>query len=76
MIKTSTQNELIQYVYDDLAANACEQLEGALVQDMELADSCSELILMQKLLDNAVKAPRQHAINNILNYSKSLSLQS
>ncbi|MCJ8164804.1 hypothetical protein MKJ04_08105 [Pontibacter sp. E15-1] len=76
MIKTSTQNELIQYVYDDLADDAYEQLEGALVQDMELADSCAELLLIQKLLDEAVKAPRQHAINNILNYSKRLSLQS
>lgn len=76
MIKTSTQNELIQYVYNELADEAFEQLELALAQDMELADSCSELLLIQQLLDDAVKAPRQQAIDNILNYSKSLSLQS
>ncbi|MHA6249807.1 hypothetical protein ACXYMU_17820 [Pontibacter sp. CAU 1760] len=76
MIKTSTQNELIQYVYDDLALDACEQLEEALVQDQELANSCAELLLMQRLLNDAIKTPRQHTVNNILNYSKSLSLQS
>lgn len=76
MIKTSTQNELIQYVYNELADDAFEQLEVALVQDMELAASCSELLLIQQLLDDAARAPRQQAIDNILNYSKSLSLQS
>jgi len=76
MIKTSTQNELIQYVYNDLADDACEQLEVALVQDTELADSCSELLLIQQLLDDAAKAPRKHVIDNILNYSKNLSLRS
>ncbi|GAB3534292.1 hypothetical protein GCM10027443_21140 [Pontibacter brevis] len=76
MIKTSTQNELIQYVYNDLADEACEQLELALTQDLELAESCSDLLMMQQLLDAAAKAPHQRAVNNILNYSKSLSLQS
>ena len=76
MIKTSTQNELIQYVYNELADEAFEQLELALAQDMELADSCSELLLMQQLLNDAAKAPRQQAIDTILNYSKSFSLQS
>ena len=76
MIKTSTQNELIQYVYNELADDAFEQLEVALGQDMELVAGFSELLLMQQLLDDAAKAPRQQAIDNILNYSKSLSLQS
>ena len=77
MIKTSTQNELIQYVYNELADDACEQLELALTQDLELAESCSDLLMIQQLLDGAAfKAPRQRAIDNILSYSKSLSLQS
>ena len=76
MIKTSTQNELIQYAYNELADDACEQLEAALMQDTELAEGCSDLLILQQMLDEAVKAPRQQAIDNILNYSKSLSLQS
>jgi hypothetical protein len=76
MIKTSTQNELIQYVYNELADPALEQLETALMQDNELAESCSDLLLLQQLLDGAAKSPSKRSINNILNYSKSLSLQS
>ncbi|WP_018479894.1 hypothetical protein [Pontibacter roseus] len=76
MIKTSTQNELIQYVYNELADDAREQLETALTHDDELADNCSDLLLLQRLLDGAAKSPSQRTINNILNYSKSLSLQS
>jgi hypothetical protein len=76
MIKTSTQNELIQYVYNELADDAREQLEIALMHDNELADDCSDLLLIQRLLDGATKSPSDRSINNILNYSKSLSLQS
>ena len=76
MIKTSTQNELIQYVYNELADDACKQLEVALMHDNELADDCSDLLLIQNLLDGAMRSPSNRAINNILNYSKSLSLQS
>jgi hypothetical protein len=76
MIKTSTQNELIQYVYDELAEDASKQLEAAFMQDNELADSCSDLLLIRHLLNGANKSPRESTINNILNYSKSLSLQS
>ncbi|MDX5423222.1 MAG: hypothetical protein LPK14_13275 [Hymenobacteraceae bacterium] len=76
MIKTSTQNELIQYVYDELADDAREHLETALMQDDELAEGCSELLLVQRMLNGAVKSPSKRSIDNILNYSKSLSLQS
>ena len=76
MIKTSTQNELIQYVYNELAEDACEQLEVAFMHDDELAESCSELLQIQNLLDDALKSPHKRAVQNILNYSKSLSLQS
>lgn len=76
MIKTSTQNELIQYVYDELPDLARTQLEAVLMHDNELAESCSELLEMQFLLQNATKSPSARAITNILNYSKSFSLQS
>lgn len=76
MIKTSTQNELIQYVYDELAENARAQLESAFMQDDELAEGCSELLMFQQLLDEAAKAPSARSVQDILNYSKSLSLQS
>ncbi|MCC9168300.1 hypothetical protein [Pontibacter harenae] len=76
MIKTSTQNELIQYVYNELADDAREQLETAFMHDEELAETCSELLLIQNLLNGAIRSPKDRPIENILNYSKSLSLQS
>ncbi|MFD2512703.1 hypothetical protein ACFSRY_02385 [Pontibacter locisalis] len=76
MIKTSTQNELIQYVYNELADDACEQLEAAFMHDDELAEGCSELLLIQNLLDGALKSPSERSVQSILSYSKSLSLQS
>lgn len=76
MIKTSTQNELIQYVYDELTDDACTQLEEAFMQDNELAEGCSELLMLQQLLDGAFSAPSTRSIESILSYSKSLSLQS
>ncbi len=76
MIQTSTQNELIQYVYDELADDACAQLESAFLQDSELAEGCSDLLMLQNLLDGALKSPNERAVQNILNYSKSLSMQS
>ncbi len=76
MIKTSTQNELIQYVYNELAEDASKQMEAVFMQDDEIAESCSELLLLQNLLDDTLKTPHERAVRNILNYSKSLSLQS
>jgi anti-sigma factor RsiW len=76
MIKTSTQNELIQYVYDELAEDACEQMESAFMHDDELAESCSELLQIQDLLKSSLKSPSKRSVQSILNYSKSLSLQS
>ena len=76
MIKTSTQNELIQYVYNELAEDATLLLEEAFMHDDELAEGCSELLLLQSMLSAATKSPGERSINNILNYSKTLSLQS
>jgi len=76
MIKTSTQNELIQYVYNELADDAAELLEKAFMHDDELAEGCSELLLIQSLMNASYKSPSERSINNILNYSKNLSLQS
>ncbi len=76
MIKTSTQNELVQYIYNELADDATVLLEKAYMHDEELAEGCSELLLIHSLLNASYKSPSERSINNILNYSKSLSLQS
>jgi anti-sigma factor RsiW len=74
MIKTFTQDDLVLYVYNELPYEAQTRLEQALKQDHELADQCSELLLAKVDLEKALHSPSQKVVNNILSYSRNLSL--
>jgi len=75
MIKTSTHNDLIQYIYDELALGEKELFEKTLAQNHELAEHCAELIILQEQLNGELKVPSEKTISSILTYSKNLSLQ-
>ena len=75
MIKTSTHNDLIQYIYDELALGEKELFEKSLAQNQELAEHCAELLILQEQLNGELKAPSEKTVNAILTYSKTLSLQ-
>lgn len=75
MIKTFTQNELVQYVYNELNEKVKMRLETALLQDHELAEQCAELLIAKASLEQFEKGPREKTISAILSYSKNLSLQ-
>ncbi|KAA5544039.1 hypothetical protein [Adhaeribacter rhizoryzae] len=75
MIKTFTQNELVQYVYNELNGKAKAQLETLLLQDQHLAEQCAELLIAKANLELFEKGPREKTISAILSYSKNLSLQ-
>jgi hypothetical protein len=74
MIKTFTQDDLVLYVYDELPYEAKARLEQALMHDHELAVQCSELLLAKLDLDQAWYSPSPKVVNNILTYSRNLSL--
>lgn len=76
MIKTFTHNELIQYVYDELPDEVKNQLECALQTDLELAETCADLLISKRKVESVSKAPRQQRINNILLYSQTFNMQS
>lgn len=76
MIKTFTQDELIQYVYDELPNEAKTKLERALIVDSELAEYCADLLASKRELDVLVQAPSQRCISNILIYSQTLRMES
>ena len=76
MIKTFTQDELIQYVYDELPNEVKTKLERALIADSELAEYCADLLASKRELDVLVQAPGQRCISNILIYSQTLRMQS
>ena len=75
MIKTFTQNELIQYVYDELDERAKALLEATLIFDQHLAEECAELLLAKASVESIEKGPSEKTLSAILNYSRNLSLQ-
>ncbi|WP_026462049.1 hypothetical protein [Adhaeribacter aquaticus] len=75
MIKIFTQNELLQYVYNELDENLKAQLEAALLRDHQLAEACAELLIAKATLEAVEKGPGKKTVNAILNYSRNLSLQ-
>lgn len=75
MIKTFTQNELIQYVYDELEPNVRVLLEATLIFDQQLAETCAELLLAKASIEGLEKGPSEKSLSAIFNYSRNLSLQ-
>jgi hypothetical protein len=75
MTKIFTQNELVQYAYNELNEKLKKQLEAALLKDHYLAEQCAELLIAKSTLEQLEKEPREKTINAILSYSKKLSLQ-
>ena len=75
MTKIFTQNELLQYVYNELESNTAALLEANLIFDRELAEECAELLIAKASLDQVEIGPSEKTVNSILNYSRNLSLQ-
>ncbi|MBO3270336.1 hypothetical protein [Hymenobacter defluvii] len=70
MIKTFTQEKLLQYVYNELPANEQQALEQALQHDPELAAQCADLLLTLRALTAVRQAPSEATAQNILRYSR------
>jgi len=75
MTKTFTQNELLQYVYNELDCDTKALLEANLIFDQGLAEACAELLLAKADLEEIEISPSEKTVNAILNYSRNLSLQ-
>jgi len=75
MTKIFTQNELLQYVYNELESNTKALLEANLIFDRELAEECAELLIAKESLEQIETGPSEKTVNAILNYSRNLSLQ-
>jgi chromatin remodeling complex protein RSC6 len=76
MIRTFTQDDVIRYVYHETSFEENNEIERAILCDSKLQSIFKEIRGIKKRLDEAVKAPSDKVINNILNYSKSLNLLS
>jgi hypothetical protein len=75
MIKISTPNDVIRYVYNEVSSQESEELKSFLLWDNDLADLIQELSEVKKSVSKINMEPSDRVINNILNYSKSFSLR-
>ncbi len=76
MIKTFTQEELIQYIYREASEQLHEQITLALCSDEELAEQCIELMQTMQKVDKVTSAPSARTVSSILEYSRNFNLQS
>jgi hypothetical protein len=75
MTKTFTRNDVIRYAYNELNTEEKQDIELAMLLDPSLADQFYEISNLKRSLNKIVKEPSQRAIDNILDYSQSLSLR-
>ena len=70
MIQTLPHPTLLRYVYNELPADEQHEVEEALQNDPELAETCAEMLLAQRTLNRLAANPRPDTTANILQYSR------
>jgi hypothetical protein len=76
MTKTFTQNDVLRFYYNEVTETEKTEIENAILMNDSLGDFYYELIEADASLNKIKKEPSDKCIENILNYSKSFSLQS
>jgi len=76
MIKTSTQNDLIRYIYQETQKEENIEIQTATILDDELAAELDALKQTVKSITEADRVPSDWTIDKILSYSKSYDLHS
>ena len=76
MTKTSTQNDLIRFIYDETSKAEAKQLQHELICESELLEEFNQLASTKLILNDLLYEPSKESLNNILDYSKSTKLRS
>jgi len=76
MTKTSTQNDLIRFIYDETSTTEAKQLQNELICQSELLEEFNQLAATKLILNDLLYEPSKESLNNILDYSKSTKLRS
>ena len=74
MTKTFTRDDLIRFIYKETTEDEYRAIESALLINDELFDQYQQLDSVRDILNGVRCSPSKTVINNILNYSKYLSL--
>ncbi len=64
-----TQDDLVQYLYNETSDRKSEFIKEALETDMELRDTFDALLLSQRNLEEIDLSPRKEAVDKILQYA-------
>ncbi len=76
MTKTFTQDELIRYIYHETSDQENKEIENALICDDVILEMYKKLKNTIEQLDKIEQSPSGKVIDKILNYSKSVDLDS
>ena len=76
MTKTFTQDELIRYIYHETSDQENKEIENALICDDVILEMYKKLKNTIEQLDKIEQLPSGQVIDKILNYSKSVDLDS
>lgn len=75
MIKTSTHNDIIRFLYGETSTEETITIKTDMIFNEEARDEYHEISFIKRKLDRTFKTPQERVINNILKYSKSLNLR-
>lgn len=76
MIKTSTQNDIVRYIYDETSSEENQQIELSLLVDHDVIDQYNETLSAVSSLRNFSASPSDRCVESILAYSKNTNLHS
>ncbi|KYG83487.1 hypothetical protein [Roseivirga echinicomitans] len=76
MIRTSTQNDLIRYIYQETDTEENIEIQTAAILNGSLSHELRELEQTVMLITAAERVPSESTIDKILSYSKSYDLHS
>lgn len=72
MIKTSTENDLVRFLYDEVSQDERADIKESLLTDIQLQNKVSELRDVMESLDTFVMKAPEAAVSRILYASKNL----
>ena len=64
-----TQEDLVRYLYKETSERKTAEITAALQTDYILKESYSNLLATYRAMDEEMVAPRQKAVDNILEYA-------
>ncbi|MCP9768429.1 hypothetical protein EGI22_10935 [Lacihabitans sp. LS3-19] len=67
---TSTQNEIIRYIYNETSSSENVLIETSLVYDNELLDFYLDCLELKEEMNQIQLSPKESSIQNIMNFSK------